>query len=515
MNARWDLVVLGGGTAGIVGAKVAANFGASVLLIERDRTGGDCLWTGCVPSKSLLAAAHAAAVGRSSAGLGVTYQPPDVDFAAVMNHVRSAIATIEPIDSPQALNEAGVDVLAGTGVLTGPRTVQVTEVGTDGGGNSQGSPAPPPVVHDIEFEHLLVSTGAEPALPPIPGLADSEPLTSDSVWELSELPRRLAVLGGGSIGCELGQAFARLGSDVTIVEGESRLIPREDDRSAAVLTAALEADGVTVRTGATVTEVHPGTAESHDGNEPIPRETAESSESSGAGTLVLDDGSAVEFDRVLVAVGRRPRTQGIGLDRAGVEVDERTMVVVDSVLRTTNERIFSAGDLTGHAQFTHLAGNHGSTAATNAVLGTRRKVASTVPRVTFTDPEIAAVGVSTQDVDPGHHLVVIENAEVDRAVAEGRTEGFTALVHDKGGTILGATVVGPRAGETLGELTLAVSKGLKTTDLAGVIHPYPTYSDGPWKAALADVSRRLDSGLATRAIGILSASRRKWLHFRD
>ncbi len=502
MSARWDLVVLGGGTAGIVGAKVAANFGARVLLIERDRPGGDCLWTGCVPSKSLLAAAHAAVLGRTAASLGISYEPPDVDFAAVMNHVRSAIATIEPIDSPRALNEAGVEVLTGTGVLTGPRTVQVTEVGTGGGRDSDnpGSPTPPPVVHDIEFEHLLLSTGAEPALPPIPGLADSEPLTSESVWQLSELPRRLVVLGGGSIGCELGQAFARLGSDVTIVEGESRLIPQEDDRSAAVLTAALEADGVTVRTGAPASEV---------------RTAGPDDDRKRGGSLVLDDGSAVEFDQILVAVGRKPRTQGIGLDRAGVDVDERGMVVVDAVLRTTNERIFSAGDLTGHAQFTHLAGNHGSTAATNAVLGTRRKVAGTVPRAIFTDPEVAAVGLSTQNVAPSHHLVVIENSEVDRAVAEGRTEGFTALVHDKGGTILGATVVGPRAGETLGELTLAVSKGLKTTDLAGSIHPYPTYGDGPWKAALADVSRRLDSGLATRAIGILSASRRKWLHFRD
>ncbi|MGB5952139.1 MAG: FAD-dependent oxidoreductase [Ornithinimicrobium sp.] len=494
MSAHWDLVVLGGGTAGIVGAKNAAGFGAKVLLIEEDRTGGDCLWTGCVPSKSLLAAAHAAAVSRTSAALGVTYAPPEIDFAAVMEHVRSAITTIEPVDSPQALNDAGVEVLAGRGVLTGPRSVQVTTDASHTDKAGEGGPDGVPVVHDIEFEHLLLSTGAEPAIPPIPGLAESDPLTSETVWELTALPQRLAVLGGGSIGSELGQAVARLGSQVTIVEGESRLIPREDERASAVLTAAMQADGVTVRTGAKVTEVSQG-----------PEGRA----------LVLDDDSSVDFDRVLVAVGRRPRTSDIGLDEAGVEVDDHGMVVVNDLLRTTNERIFSAGDLTGHAQFTHLAGMHGSAAASNAVLGTRRKAATTVPRVTFTDPEVAAVGASTQDPEAGHRVEVIEHSDIDRAVAEGRTEGFTAIVHDKGGTILGATVVGPRAGEMLSELTLAVTKGLKTTDLAGVIHPYPTYSDGPWNAALADVSRRLDSAVASRAIGALVASRRKWLSIRN
>ncbi|CAN5542011.1 hypothetical protein BH23ACT6_BH23ACT6_15640 [soil metagenome] len=550
MSTRWDLVVLGGGTAGIVGAKVAANFGAKVLLIEKDRPGGDCLWTGCVPSKSLLAAAHAAAVSRSSAPLGIRYPEAQVDFAAVMAHVREAITTIEPIDSPEALNEAGVEVLSGRGVLTGARTVQVTASAADGdsspGGSHDAPTSTPPVVHDISFEQLLISTGAEPAVPPIPGLADAHPLTSETVWELTELPRRLAVLGGGSIGCELGQAFARLGAEVTIVEGESRLIPREDERSAAILTAAMHADGVSVRTGAKVTEVKSadgaagsdvaggdvaggdvdsGDVDSGPAASDVDGETDGAVDGGvdgavgggvggGSGRLVLDDGSDVEFDRVLVAVGRRPRTEGIGLDAAGVDTDERGMIVVDDLLRTSNDRIFAAGDLTGHPQFTHLAGVHGSTAASNAVLGTRRKVATVVPRVTFTDPEVAAVGASTQEVEADRHLVVIEHTEVDRAVAEGRTEGFSAIVHDKSGTILGATIVGPRAGETLGELTLAVTKGLKTRDLAGVMHPYPTFNDGPWKAALADVSRRLDSEPAAGAIGILSATRRKWLSLR-
>lgn len=499
MRAPWDLVVLGGGTAGIVGAKNAASFGARVLLIESERTGGDCLWTGCVPSKSLLAAAHAAAVGRTSATFGVTYGEPSVDFAAVMEHVHSAITHIEPIDSPQALNEAGVEVLIGHAVLTGPQTLRVTEPEAEGSlPASATSGSAVPVVHDIEFEQLLLTTGARPAIPPIPGLADAQPYTSESVWEMRQLPERLALLGGGNIGCELGQAFARLGAQVTLVEGESRLIPREDEKASAILTAALEADGVTVRTGSKVTGVH----------------RAGDDDTAGARALQLEDGSTVEFDQLLVAVGRSPRTNGIGLEDAGVELTDAGMVVVDELLRTTNPRVWAAGDLTGYPQFTHMAGNHGSAAASNAVLGTRRKATGTVPRVTFTDPEVAAVGASTQDLGKGHQRIVIEHGDIDRAVAEGRTEGYTAIVIDKSGTILGATIVGPRAGESLGELTLAVTKGLKTSDLAGVIHPYPTYNDGPWKAALEHVSQRLSGRVVSGAIGVLSSLRQKWVEVR-
>jgi len=489
MSRRWDLVVLGGGTAGIVGAKVAAGFGARVLVVESERTGGDCLWTGCVPSKSLLAAAHAAAAVRRSGRFGVTAESAQVDFSAVMEHVRSAISTIEPVDSPESLRAAGAEVLHGFGVLTSPATMQVTA------NPDEHDPRGRPVTHDVEFEQLLLATGASPTMPPIPGLSESQPLTSETVWDVSDLPPRLAVLGGGNIGAELGQAFARLGSSVTLVEGASRLVPREEAKAAAVLTEALQADGVVVRTGASVTAVQPGA-------------------DSGAGALQLEDDSTVSYDRLLVAVGRSPRTGGIGLERAGVDVDERGMVVVDELLRTTNPRIWAAGDPSGHPQFTHLAGVHGSTAASNAVLGTRRKAATTVPRVTYTDPEVAGVGLTQDEAGLGHRTRVVEHTEVDRAVAEQRTEGYAAIVCDKHGTVLGGTVVGPRAGESLGELTLAVSKGLKTRDLAGVVHPYPTWNDGPWKAALADVSAQLDSPLPARAIGVLTRARSTWVRLR-
>ncbi|MGB7448532.1 MAG: FAD-dependent oxidoreductase [Ornithinimicrobium sp.] len=489
MNRRWDLVVLGGGTAGIVGAKVAAGFGARVLVVESARTGGDCLWTGCVPSKALLAAAHAASAHRNGGRLGVAAAEPAVDFTAVMEHVRSAIATIEPVDSPESLRSAGAEVLHGYGVLTGPSTMQVT---ASASGQGQRDEA---VIHDVEFEQLLLATGASPTVPPLPGLSECEPLTSETVWDLTELPRRLAVLGGGNIGAELGQAFARLGASVTLVEGAPRLLPQEEAKAATVLRDALQADGVSVRTGAAVIAVQP-------------------SGGSGAGALRLDDESTVPFDRLLVAVGRSPRTSGIGLEHAGVEVDEHGMIVVDELLRTTNPRVWAAGDPSGHPQFTHLAGVHGSTAASNAVLGTRRKATTTVPRVTYTDPEIAGVGLTAEQAGPGHRTHVVEHTDVDRAVAEQRTEGYAAIVVDRRGTVLGGTVVGPRAGESLGELTLAVSMGLKTRDLAGVVHPYPTWNDGPWKAALDDVSQQLESAIPSRAIAVLSRARSAWLRVR-
>ncbi|MDN5768660.1 MAG: FAD-dependent oxidoreductase [Humibacillus sp.] len=466
----WDLLVIGGGTAGIVGAKTAARFGARVLLVDRDHPGGDCLFTGCVPSKSLLAAASAASNARAASRFGVDVPVVEVDFRRVMAHVQGAIEHITPTDSAEALEHAGVRVVRGHAELCGRTTAVVDGV-------------------VVSFRQALVATGAEPMLPPIPGLSEAQALTSETVWQLRDLPERLAVLGGGSIGCELSQAFARLGSDVVVIEAATALLPREDPDAAAVVTAALEADGVTVRTGGGVVEV--------------------SSDDGVSGSLVLESGERLDYDMLLVAVGRRPRTAGLGLEVAGVSVDERGYVVVDDHLRTTNHRVWAAGDLTGHPQFTHVAGVHASIAATNAVLGLRRSVAAVVvPRVTFTHPEVAAVGASSGSPGAEHEVRSWPDDEVDRAVAEGETAGFTKLVTDRRGRIVGATVVGPRAGEALAELTLAVTRGLTTTALAGSTHPYPTYGDGPWNAAIADVQRRLARPLASAAVRTLAATRR-------
>ncbi len=469
----WDLLVVGGGTAGIVGAKTAARLGARVLLVERERTGGDCLWTGCVPSKALLAAAGAAATARHGHRFGIDVGEVSVDFTRVMDHVRASIQQIAPVDSIEALEQASVSVRTATARFTGPDSAEI-----------DGAP--------VRFRQALVATGAAPAVPPIPGLSEVEHLTTDTVWGLSELPADLVVLGGGSIGCELGQAFARLGSRVSVVEGASRILPREDPRAAAELARALVDDGVDLHTGSGVARVEPT--------------------GPGSGVLHLESGDRVPFSCLLVAVGRAPRTHDTGLAEAGVGVDDRGFVVVDDLLRTTNPRIWAAGDLTGHPQFTHTAGVHASLAASNAILGVRRKVDLTaVPRVTFTDPEIAAVGLDTDRVRARLRTIDWSHSHVDRAVTEGASNGFVRLVVDRRGHVLGATVVGPRAGETLGELTLAITRGLTTRDLAGVTHAYPTYNDGPWNAAVADVQDQLERPGTRRILGALARARSWWV----
>lgn len=459
----WDLLVVGGGTAGIVAARTAAGFGASVLLVERARTGGDCLWTGCVPSKALLAAAHAVSAARTAGRYGVTVDGVRPDFTAVMAHVHDRIAAIEPEDAPATLRATGARVARATVRFTGPDTAALTATG---GG-------------DVRFRRAVLATGSEPTVPPVPGLAQACPLTSDTVWGLTTLPERLLVLGGGAIGCELGQAFSRLGSQVTLVEGADRLLPREDPEAGGRLRAALVRDGIDVRVGVALASVEPVTTGG----------------TTGGGVALLADDTRVDFDRVLVAVGRTPRTSDLGLDLAGVALDERGFVVVDATLRTTSPRVLAAGDLTGHPALTHVAGVHGALAASNAVLGLRRTVHPVVPRVTFTQPEVASVGVGAHEVAGrrGFTVRTVEHAHVDRAVAERETDGFTRLVLDRRGRVVGATIVGPRAGESLPELVLAVRRGLRARDLAAATHAYPTYGDGPWKAALAHVQVGLHS----------------------
>lgn len=474
----WDLVVVGGGSAGIVAAQTASSLGASVLLVEKARMGGDCLWTGCVPSKALIAAASVAAETRRAPELGIDVSNVIVDFPGVMNHIRSTITTIEPVDSPEALEKAGVRVLSGTAQFTAPSVISV-----------DGRP--------IKFRQALLAMGAAPAIPRIPGLDKVQYFTSDSIWGLTDLPKRLVVLGAGSIGCELGQAFARLGSGVTLIDGAAHILPREDPEAATLVAHSLELDGVRIETGRSVARIV--------GNP------------DGGGEVLLGNGtdqSRVGFDCLLVAVGRRPRTKNLGLETVGVEVDQHGFVKVSPTMRTTNKRIWAAGDLTNHPQFTHTAGVNGSLAASNAVLGLRRKSETkAVPRVTFTDPEVAAVGVSTAS-DSSPHVSVLSHAHdaVDRAIAEREIHGVTRLAVDRKGRILGGTIVGPRAGETITELTLAVRLGLSTKDLANTIHPYPTFSDGVWMAAIDDVRSRLQQPTTAKVTSLLASLRRATLN---
>ncbi len=480
----WDLLVVGGGTAGIVASTTAAALGARVLLVERERTGGDCLWRGCVPSKSLLAAAHVAAQARAAARqggrLGVHVNGTvEVDFAAVMDHVRSAIATIEPDDSPATLEAKGVSVRSGTVRLTGPGSAEV-----DG--------------DRLAFRQLVVATGSAPNVPP--DLEVGEVLTSETVWELTELPARLTVLGGGPIGCELAQAFARLGSEVTLLQRGDRLLPADSREASAAVLAALRADGVRVLLGVT-------------GTDPVRSDGALRGLEVRGGDLGPGGSEVVPHDRLLVAIGRRPRTAGLGLGSLGVRLGDDGRVEVDATMRSSQPLVWAAGDVSGPPFQTHVAGTDASVAASNAVLGLRRRRDPDHPRVTFTDPEVAAVGTAVDDADDarGLHVVRQGHDHGDRAITEDATVGSTTLVLDRRGRVVGACVIGPRAGETIGELALAVSEGLRASALAGTTHPYPTHSDPAWNAAIDEVRTSLASPVASRAVAGLGRARRWWV----
>lgn len=474
-----DVLVVGAGTAGLVAARTARSLGASVLLAERGRFGGDCLWTGCVPSKALIAAAEAAAQARSADRFGVHTGPVRIDGAAVVAHVHAAVARIEPADSPASLHEDGIRTLSGNVVLSGADTgrggaVTATVAGTV-----------------VRAGRVVLATGATPTVPDLPGLAALEPDTTETLWDsLSRaggLPGRLAVIGGGPVGCEIAQAMARLGVAVTLVHSGSRLLHREDPQASRLVTDALRADGVHVLTDSRAA----GFRGDREG-----------------GQLDLSGNGSVAFDRVLVAVGRTPSSSGLGLAAVGVDTDPRGAVRADGSQRTSNDRIWAAGDVTGPPYFTHLAGVAGSNAATNAVLGLHRQLdPDAVPRVTFTRPEVAAIGITDPGARRGLHEQTITHDELDRAIADADTAGFTRLILDRFGRLVGATIVGPRAGESLGELSLAVTEGVRSSTLAGAVHAYPTYSDGVWNAAVADVRARLRGPVVSRAIGLLTRIR--------
>jgi pyruvate/2-oxoglutarate dehydrogenase complex dihydrolipoamide dehydrogenase (E3) component len=474
VQRRTDLLVVGGGTAGLVAARTAARCGARVVLAEPDHPGGDCLWTGCVPSKAFLAAAAHAHAARDGGRFGVHAGELRVDFAAVMAHVHRSRERIAPVDSVASLTADGVDVRAARARFTGP-------------GHARLDPGGP-----LRFRRAVVCTGAGPVLPDLPGLADVVPLTTDTVWDLTDRPGSLVVLGAGPVGCELGQGFARLGTRVTLVEAAGRVLPSEEASASARLERALVADGVDVRTGARAVAAH---------------------RAGGGVDIELADGMRVSAECVLVALGRRPDTAALGLDRVGVELTSTGHIGVDDRLRTSAPGILAAGDVVGTRPFTHVAGVHGSVAATNAVLAPwRRAELVAMPRVTYTEPEVAHVGLTEDEARAAHGEAVrirsLEHREVDRAVVEDATEGLTRVVLDDRGRVLGATIVAPRAAELISELTALVARGGRLRDLAGVTHPYPGWGDAVWKAALAEVGDAL-AGPGPRRLGRLGVAGRR------
>jgi pyruvate/2-oxoglutarate dehydrogenase complex dihydrolipoamide dehydrogenase (E3) component len=411
-----DLIVIGGGAAGLAAARTGAGLGARTLLVAEGPIGGDCTFTGCVPSKTLI---EHAARGAS--------------FAEAMTAVRDAVQTIAATETADVLRGEGIEVLPGRAVFL---------------------------------------VGARPAVPSVPGLGGLPYLTSETVFGLEERPRSLAVLGGGTTGCELAQAFHRLGVRVDVVEAADRVLPGADPDASEVVADVLAREGLTVRTGAGV----------------VAAEAA-----SGGVRLRLAGGAVVDADRLLVAVGRAPATAGLGLDAAGVRTGGTGHVITDRRLATTARGVYAAGDVTGRLQLTHAAYAMGRVAARNALGGRRRAAYADdgVPWVVFTDPEVAQVGLTETEAGPDARVVYLPMTELDRAVTAGRTDGFVKLVagprrllgHRGGGRLLGATIVAARAGEMIHEPALALRTGMFTGRLAQTVHAYPTWSIAVQQAA--------------------------------
>ena len=474
----FDLGVVGGGTAGLVGALIAAGIGARVLLVEQAaETGGDCLWWGCIPSKSLLAAAEPAHAMRTAGRVGLASVEPEIDVARVMDHVHRARRTIEPQDSMERLRREGVHVVHGRACLTGARSMEV-------GGRR------------FRFRRALLATGSQPVLPAVEGLEGVAPLTNETVWDLRELPARLVVLGGGPIGCEMSQAFARLGSRVCLVELAPTLLGEEEPEARELVRESLTSEGVDVRLGTRALR-------------------AEVTDAGGVLVVAGEDGgqARLPFDRILVAAGRRPSTDGLGLEAAGVQTDERGAVRVDATLRTTAPGIFAAGDVTGMLPFTHVAGHHARVAVPNALFGTRRSFTTdAVPWVTFTDPEVARVGLSERQARERHGARVVvarhDYGELDRAITAGRAYGFAKLVAGPRGRLVGATVAAPAGGEAIAELAAHVAAGRRIGDVSRTVHAYPTFAEGPARAADEHLRTRLrESPLRRVAAPVLALVR--------
>jgi pyruvate/2-oxoglutarate dehydrogenase complex dihydrolipoamide dehydrogenase (E3) component len=463
---RYNLVVVGAGTAGLVTAAAGAGLGARVALVERHLLGGDCLNVGCVPSKCVIRSSRAAAELRDAARFGVAAcGPVEVDFAAVMARMRRLRADISAHDSAARFAGLGVDVFLGDARFTGPDAVAV-----DGA--------------TLRFARAVIATGARAVHPPIEGLAGAGFLTNETVFDLTARPGALAVVGGGPIGCELAQAFRRLGSEVTLLDAAPQLLPKEDPDAAGVLARALAADGVRLVLGAEVTRV------ARRGGRKIVEYAAGG------------ERGEVAADEVLVGAGRAPNVEGLGLEAAGVRFDVRRGVLVDDRLRTSNPRIYAAGDVCLAHKFTHTADFAARLVLQNALFhGHRRLSALTIPWCTYTDPEIAHVGCSERDAaERGLALetFTVPFREVDRARADGAEDGFVKI-HVKRGSdrILGATIVAPHAGEMISEITLAMVGGLGLRTLANVIHPYPTQAEAIRKAADAYNRTRLTPRVKT------------------
>lgn len=468
MNApiTTDICVIGAGSGGLSVTAGAVQMGAEVVLIEKDKMGGDCLNTGCVPSKALLAAGKHAQAFRTSGPFGIKPATPNIDFAAAMAHVREVIQGIEPHDSVERFESLGVNVIKGAARFTSRNEVAVGE-------------------RRIRAKRFVIATGSRATVPPIPGIDDTDYLTNETLFENSACPDHLIIVGGGPIGIEMAQAHYRLGAKVTVLE-RMRALPNDDPDLAAVVVKALLDEGVSIREEVNIASV---------------------SGKTGDVRVTLQDGEEIRGSHLLMATGRAPGVADLGLDEAGIQYS-RSGVEVDSRLRTTNKRVFAIGDAKGGLMFTHLAGYDAGIVIRNILFKLPTKANySAIPWVTYTDPELSQVGLTEAQAKEqyGDAIKVVqwEYAENDRARAERITSGLIKVVAGKRGKILGAGIAGTGAGEIIQPWQIAVAKGYKMADMAGIISPYPTLSEISKRAAGSYFTDRLFSPRTRKIVRLL------------
>ncbi|MGC9356526.1 MAG: dihydrolipoyl dehydrogenase family protein [Anaerolineae bacterium] len=476
MNKVYDLVVIGGGSAGLSAVGFGLEMEASTALIERRRVGGDCTWTGCVPSKSLLKAAKVAHHMRTANRYGVAPVEPVVDLAAIMKHVHEIVAETYAEETPEVMRDKGADVYLGEARFVDPHTLTING-------------------ETIKARNVVLATGAHPFVPPIEGIDEVDYLTYETIWELEQLPKHLIVVGAGPIGSEMSQAFRRLGSRVTMVEARDRMLGRDDRVASEVMQRIFEEEGVEFRLNTRAERVW----------------------QDDEGIHLQANGEEIVGDRLLVAVGRRPNVEGLDLEKAGVAYGPRG-IEVDDKLRTSQGHIYAAGDCIGSYQFTHYAGSLATSATRNALLpGASRGVRDWVPWTTFTEPEVAHAGLTEEEARKRYgDAVEITDwpmEKVDRARAEVDTEGLVHLVH-KGGKVLGVTIIAARAGELIHEWILALGSGVKVRDLTTSIHVYPTYSRATVKAGGALLQKQFLSGTTGNLVKGLGRLVLRWMRWR-
>ena len=466
----YNLVVIGGGAAGLNVALASARVGAKVALIEKDRLGGECTNTACVPSKALLRAAKAAHEVRGASRFGVEVGEVRVDFPKVMARIREVVDGFRHGETPEHLGEKGVEVILGTPKFDGYGTVLV-----DGS-------------RRVEGKSFVIATGSRPAVPPIPGLRESGYLTNETIWSLDALPESLLILGGGPVAVEFGQAFARLGAKVTILEKNAQILHREEPEAAATLREAMAAEGVTFLTGRDATGVG-----KKDGRILVKHRATDGG-----------DSSEVEGSHLLVATGREANVEGFGLEALGIHASPEKGIPVDDSLATTAPRVYAIGDVIARDRFTHAAERMAAVVFQNAVLKLPKKYRDeAIPRTVFTEPEFAAVGLTEAEAREKHGEVRVQTldlAKVDRLRIDGDGGGFAKVVATPRGKVLGAVIVGPGATLAIQELTLAIEHGLTVSDLGGTVHPYPTTASAVRSIANRFAASRLEGGWVRSAL---------------